>query len=145
MFPELLVHEVLHLIIGTLLGFTLFKITRKKEVILWVILASLLIDIDHLVDYFLAYGFSFNLSVVSSGEYFDLNKKAILPFHSWEVALISVSLGFIKSIRYRIIFLSIGVGMLGHLLVDQVTNAPPRDFFFILVRITHDFLQPDYW
>lgn len=145
MFLSLFVHEVFHLIIGILLGLALFKITHKKKVFLWVILASLLIDLDHLVDYFLAFGFTFNPFVIPAGEYFDLNKKALVLFHSWEVALILLILGLIKSTRFQIIFLSVGAGMLGHLLVDQITNTPPWDFFFILVRISHGFLQPYYW
>ncbi len=48
---SLLLHEVVHLIVGVVLGFVVMQTTRKSLVLPWAILTSLLIDIDHIVDY----------------------------------------------------------------------------------------------
>jgi hypothetical protein len=56
------------------------------------LLTGWLIDADHLVDlaYFLFHRKpgAFDRTMLSTGAYFRLNGKVIVPFHSWELALL---------------------------------------------------------
>jgi len=65
-------HELTHLILSLLSGFFASKFTAKKNKYLLVylffgILAGLFIDLDHLFDYFLAFGLHFRLDYFLKG------------------------------------------------------------------------------
>lgn len=147
LYTAFFIHELTHLLVGATLGLILFKITGKLQAFLLTLAISLLIDADHLLDYLVVYGFSFNLNDVISGSYFDKSQNLFILLHSWELASLLTFLGFyIKKIKYKIPLLSLGVGMLGHLMVDQITHFHiHQEIYFLTIRIMHGFLSPRFW
>ena len=79
------------------------------------------IDVDHLYD-FGYYWFhnkkNLDWSMILSGEYFSLNAKIFVPFHSWELTLILVTgLGFLT--QNWILAITTAVAHMAHLIQDM--------------------------
>ena len=72
-----------------LVGFLIWKYLFKNiNVFLIAFLGGVLIDLDHLFDYFLAFGAKFNLTYFAKGYQFLKSDKIYIPFHSWEIVII---------------------------------------------------------
>ncbi len=95
-------------------------------------LSSLIVDIDHLFDYFLVKGFTFDVKAVFTGEVFAASKKIILPLHGWEYAAILL---FVFYVTRNPVFVSISLGLFIHYLVDFFTNHVEPLSYFIIYRI----------
>jgi len=99
-----------------------------------VFLGGILIDLDHLFDYFLFFGWDFRLDKFLSS-YFLLSGKVYLPFHSWELIFI---LSFFTLV-YNSLWLSIFTLSLGlHILTDHIQRKDPL-FYFMLYRLFCNF------
>lgn len=142
----LLVHEILHLVVGLLLIF-LLSLTGKRGVIFpWVLVSSLLTDLDHIVDYLQTIGPHWDALAFQTGSYFESSGRAILFLHSWEVAAILVIIGLVGSdTKYAVPLLGLGIGLLGHLFVDQFWYIQPWGHFFLSLRLLHGFTSARYW
>ncbi|MEX0315307.1 MAG: DUF6122 family protein [Allomuricauda sp.] len=92
------VHYGIHFIIPLLIAFVFFK--DKKLKVLLILLAGMLIDIDHLL----------------ADPIFDPNRCSIgfHPLHSYIAILIYCTLPFFKSTRI------LGLGLIIHILADMV-------------------------
>lgn len=139
-------HEAIHLVVGLISFLLLRKVTNWKGLLLWVLIPTMFLDIDHLFDYFLAFGFQFNPSAIISGAYFDINELLVIPFHSVELLILLFIIGFKshhKQSGKRLIAISFGI--LAHLLVDKFWYQLPLGTYFYLARALHGFSNPNYW
>lgn len=131
---------------GLTLVALLFKITKSKMILLWAFFVSIFLDIDHLLDYLLTLGFTFDLHAIAEGSYFDISKHTIIPFHSWETAIAFCILGWVKKRKKVGLFiLATGLGMGIHLTVDQIWYNAPWGSYFLIVRFLHNFTSPTLW
>jgi hypothetical protein len=141
----LLIHELVHATVGALLAASLWRWLGARFV-MWVLLTSLLMDADHLLDYVLTMGATVDLSAVASGRYFEQSGRVVVALHSWELALSLLVLGLVPRVRaHRAALFGIGVGMLGHMAVDQVWYGAPVGHFFLVLRAMHGFAPADAW
>jgi len=117
----LIIHETGHLIfyitvISTIL--LLFRKTGKKlftpKHLLIGLVSVLFIDLDHLIDYFLYYGFSFNLHDFALGTQFAYSGKVYVLF-------------------------VITLGMLSHVLYDTAYYSFPLIDYSLVYRIIKNF------
>lgn len=142
----LLIHEILHLLVGIVLGLLLTRVGNRPGVLSWTLLSSLLIDVDHIVDYLRTVGPRWDASALTTGSYFASSGRVMVLLHSWELAVAMVMIGLIAGDRkYSIPLLGLGVGMIGHLFVDQITYSQPWATYFLVVRWLHGFADPLYW
>ena len=143
----LIIHETGHLIfyitvISTIL--LLFRKTGKKlftpKHLLIGLVSVLFIDLDHLIDYFLYYGFSFNLHDFALGTQFAYSGKVYVFFHSWELLLLLLTAGFyqIKKKNNYVLFV-ITLGMLSHVLYDTAYYSFPLIDYSLVYRIIKNF------
>lgn len=81
-----------------------------------------LIDADHLCDflYYTMRSKRLNLRFVSTGQYFKINNKIIVPFHSWELSVLLFFLGIFIP-EYQAPLISASFAHIAHLLQDQWT------------------------
>lgn len=100
-------------------------------------LAGVLIDCDHIVDYYLNYAFTFDLrKIYKSCQAMEM-KKIYLAFHSYELAAFLWLAIYIFSLSK--FWQAIALGLTQHILLDQVSN-PVRAFgYFFAHRAANAF------
>lgn len=89
------------------------------------VIGGVLIDLDHLIDYFLAFRWQWRLSYFLKGYQFLKSDKIYILFHGWEyVILLTISAWFVIGVgsSLGIGVLSLCLGMLFHLVVDMCVN-----------------------
>lgn len=146
---SLFFHELSHLILSLLVALILWKKLHKH---LGVFIASLLggvfIDLDHLIDYFLAFGIKFNLTYFLKGYQFLKTDKIYVLLHSWELviflflALPAVAILFRQAkegLFIRILILAFSLSLFLHLIVDVQTNSMKAQSYFLLYRMSNNF------
>lgn len=132
-----LLHELSHLTIGLIVGFILNFFFKKKNLIFLALAISILVDIDHLFDYFLYYGLSLH-SPISGSNYFCLSGKLYILLHAWEYLplILFLALYFKKLKAFLItIFLSLA----GHYFLDQFTNSIYPLGYLLIYRLVNNF------
>jgi hypothetical protein len=97
------------------------------------LLTGWLIDTDHLVDfaYFLLHRKpgAFDRSMLTTGAYFRLNGKVIVPLHSWELALLwALAWSWAGEIGIAV---TGSLAWMAHLFYDQISyRVTPLGYFF---------------
>jgi len=140
-FMSLLVHELIHILLATLAGFVVYKIWGKLFAsLLTALIGGVLIDLDHLIDYYIAFGFKFRLNYFLSGFEFLKNEKIYEFFHAWEwVVLFILLILFFKNRTAKSIFLALALGVLLHLAVDMSENGVSFMGYSFLNRLSLNF------
>ena len=127
-----------HFVIGLGISFFVFKKTKNIGYIFLCLLASFLIDVDHLFDFWMAYGFSLDLGKFFEINFFKINGKVFVPFHSWElVGLILLLSKFAK--KYKWVLLTVSLAMFGHILWDAISYKIVAIDYSLIYRSVHDF------
>lgn len=140
-FVELILHEFFHFLLAVPFAIFLWKKTGSKKQIFILFLATIFVDLDHLVDHFVYSGFNLNISNFLSGEYFVTTHKAFTPLHAWEWLLILAILA-----RYRgwnSLYAALFFGLLPHIIIDSIVTGRPW-FYSIIFRVYRGFYFPDY-
>jgi len=98
---------------------------------------GVLLDIDHLFEYFTHTGMNINIKRFFHYSYQIKYKRLYLFFHAYEylifIALITIIAG------YHPLLIAIGIGMMQHLLLDQIYNQARPMAYFISYRIKNGF------
>lgn len=130
---NLLLSEMLHGLVALPFAYSIYKKTKSFKYALAMMLATYLIDLDHLIDYFSFYGISFNLFKFLNVEYFALKGTSYVIFHAWEwVGLF----GFLAYLRrsWKSVYTIIAFALLPHLIVDSLTLSSFL-YYSIIFRI----------
>ncbi len=138
------IHEILHFsIFAVMYGITSRFYKPFKDVRHFIIgfISAVLIDFDHLLDYFLFNGFSkFNLFEFLSCDFYNVAGKAFILFHGWEyLAVILIAAILLKKTKWSAVAFAFALGMFAHLLFDTYVNGLPDYFYFISLRILNGF------
>jgi len=138
LFWHLLIHFILAILAGWLLG-RYFKQTWLGLITGFV--GGFLIDLDHVLEYFLFFGPSFNLSHFLEGWQFLLSDKIYLWFHAWEyVPILLIMAWLLKKYRVlKIIFITLALTSGIHLLSDVLINQYPLSHYSIIHRAQENF------
>ena len=137
-------HLFIHFTLAYLVG--LFVGTRFKKLELGIIagiIGGFLIDLDHLLEYFLFYGWQFNFWHFIEGREFVLSNQIHLWFHAWEyipIILIFACLTRRKSLSA--FFVALALGGLVHLVSDSFINNYPFRNYSLLYRYQINFSAP---
>jgi len=100
-----------------------------------------LIDLDHVLEYFLVYGFHFNPSYFLQGRQFLISDQLHLWFHAWEYVPILIFFGWLfrkKETLKAILFTLAFTGSL-HLFTDCIINQVPLKFYSLSYRASQNF------
>ncbi|MCX5716069.1 MAG: hypothetical protein NTV07_04305 [Candidatus Omnitrophica bacterium] len=126
-----------HVISSGIVGSTVYLITGSPAGAIASVAAGILIDTDHIIDYYLNFGFSLNLRkiylVINS---YKLNKIYIF-LHSFELLAAFWLVTFL--IPLSMVYFAIGVGLTLHILLDQICNPVMPRAYFLTYRIAHGF------
>ncbi|MEP7162799.1 MAG: hypothetical protein ABI747_03480 [Candidatus Moraniibacteriota bacterium] len=123
---SLILHLFLHVAFAFLAGFIAWILIPVSPWIPFVaaFFGGVLIDLDHFIDYFMAFGIRFNLKAFIEGHHFLKNDKIYVLFHGWEytILLAGGAWFFRTDTGLQAAFFALSLGMLLHLLVDVIVN-----------------------
>lgn len=140
---SLAVHLSIHLILALAAGLIAWRISRGNVYICLFtgVLAGALVDLDHLIDYFLAFGLYFNIDYFTKGYQFLKSDKMYILFHGWEyvVILLATAFSFRSSRVLRSVAVSAALGLFVHLSTDVMLNDIPAKSYSLAYRISQDF------
>lgn len=131
--------EIIHLLISIVIG-ALFARYYPEVTYFWSITISIiggvLVDADHILDYFLKKSEKFDLNGIVSGSHFKKSGKAFIILHSYELA---IALVFTYLILNNISFLILAAALLVHLLFDILHNRTKWTAYFLFYRASQKF------
>jgi len=131
--------EILHLSITVLVGSYFYLLYNSFSSFIGSFIFGLLIDFDHFLDYFKAYGFNkFNLNNFLSCAYFKEKNKLYFIFHGFEYGFILIILGSIFN-SYQGFFYYGGISLILHIIIDTYFNSSKIISYFIIYRIYKNF------
>jgi len=131
-------HLIGHLVIALLVGLASYFKTNNPLFILLSLFVSFAIDLDHLFDYWQATGINLNIKKFFEIDYFKINKKVFVPFHSWELIGFIIVLGLLP-IKLSLFFLTIGFALGFHIAWDSFSYKIKFFDYFLLYRILNGF------
>lgn len=119
-------------------------VLKSLPLAIFSLLAGVFLDVDHLIDYWLANGFDLNYKKFihetvgnEPGVYFRKSQKIVVLLHSWELLpLILVAAWVINLPQLAVAF---AFGLLPHLLWDQKTYAKRPLMYSLVFRALHKF------
>lgn len=126
-----------HITASIIFSAFLFAISKSWIIFTSSLLSGVLIDLDHVIDYFWEYRKRFRVK-----EFFDVhhNKKILfnmVVFHSWElVSLLSIC-AFLM--RWNPWIVGTIIGLTQHIVVDQISNKSYKWNYFFFWRMMYGF------
>jgi hypothetical protein len=155
---SLFLHISIHILSGLLAGYFVWRLWKKPlPAFLSSFLGAVVIDFDHFIDYFLAFGFNFSASwrinYFIHGYQFLKTDKIYILFHGWEYVIIFLILGLLifKNKTAKTVFVALALGMLFHLIYDTNANEGMRfRSYSIIYRAENNFnlekaVTPEHW
>jgi hypothetical protein len=149
---NLLLHISIHILLGLVAGFIAWKLWKRPFLAFFSgILGGVAVDVDHLVDYFLAFGIHFNLNYFIWGYSFLKSDKIYLLFHAWEyVVILLVLVLLFKNKAIKTVFFGLALGLFFHLSADVVIDKLPMRSYSIIYRAKNNFdlqkiVTPFHW
>lgn len=135
------VHLSIHVLLSLLAGVIVWRIWRKPLLaVIFGFMGGFLVDLDHFIDYYLAFGGKWNWRYFEGGYQFLKSGKVHILFHAWEYVIIFLLLVFLFRNKYgKTIFLSLALGLFFHLATDVIIDDTPIKSYSIIYRIDHNF------
>lgn len=134
----LFIDEIRHGAVSLIFCIFLYRKTKKVSLSLLPLLITYLIDSDHLIDYYMYYGFKmFNPVDFIRMDYFKYG-QAFVFFHAWEWVFALLYFAWRKK-SWTSWQLILATGMISHMIWDSHTVGSPIPYF-ILYRVVHGFV-----
>lgn len=105
-------------------------------------LAGILIDLDHLVDYYLNYGFTIKVKAIYVACLDMSFDKLRLFFHSYE--LIALAWLAVYALSLSNIWKAAAIGLTQHLIFDQLVNPIKVKGYFFAYRFMQGFKKDSF-
>lgn len=139
----LFLHLTLHILTGVIAGYIVWMVWKNPlPVFSMAFIGGVLIDLDHFIDYFLAFGWQFRLEYFLKGYQFLASDKIYIFFHGWEyVILLSAVAWLVKgNVKIKAAVLALALGMFFHLSIDVFTNEGAQlKTYSIIYRAKNNF------
>lgn len=122
---SLALHLFLHVLTALLAGYISWVLFGNPGFsFIGGLIGGVLIDLDHLIDYFLAFRYRWKVSYFLKGYQFLKSDRIYVFFHGWEyLALIGIaSFAVGADGNLRILLFAFGAGIFFHLIVDMFVN-----------------------
>jgi len=129
-------HEFLHGLLALPFAFYMLKKSKSFKIAFLVIVATYLMDADHLVDYFVYFGIKLNIADFFLYDYY-YQPFALIPLHGWEYLVLMFVL---YKFRYKQnALLAVIMGYSTHMFLD-VVNIGSFLHYSILYRFFNNFI-----
>lgn len=136
------IHLLIHFSLAILSGYLTGKYFKNIKLgILIGFIGGFLIDMDHVLEYFLVYGPHFNFLYFIQGRQFLASNQLHLWFHGWEYVPVMLVLGvlFRKNKIVKTIFLTLAFAVSVHLATDMIINRCSFSFYTLTYRAERNF------
>ena len=127
-----------HIALSLPVSAAVYALSHSKAMAAASFLAGVFTDIDHVFDYMREYGLRCNPHAFFRSFSNTLYRKVVLPFHSWEIAVL-LAAGAIASHGDGAITGTL-IGFAIHLAADQMTNGPRAAGYFFTYRAVNGFV-----
>lgn len=118
-------HLFLHIFTAAIAGYIIWRFWRHPLLSFGIaFVGAVLIDLDHLIDYYIAFGPHFDISSFINGEQFAKNDKIYVLFHGWEYVILLITVAWLirSNIKLKVAVLALALGAFFHLLIDVNVN-----------------------
>ena len=135
-------HLSIHLFFALLSGYLAGKYFKNVPLGIFIgFCGGFLIDLDHVLEYFLVYGPHFNLLYFKQGRQFLSSGQTHIWFHAWEYLPILLGLGYLfrKNKTAKIIFFTLAFAGSIHLISDCLINQCSLEFYSLSYRAANGF------
>lgn len=140
---NLFLHLSAHVLTGVVAGYIVWRVWKNPFLAFLPSFAGgVLIDLDHFIDYFLAFGWQFRLEYFIKGYQFLASDKIYILFHGWEYAVLLAAIAwFIKfNIKLKAAVVALAFGMFFHLSIDAIANEGAQlKTYSIIYRAKNNF------
>ncbi|MEK9151268.1 MAG: hypothetical protein AAB547_01410 [Patescibacteria group bacterium] len=122
---NLVLHLLFHVLTAFFVGYIVWRFWRRPLISFGAaILGAVLIDLDHLIDYYIAFGPHFDMLSFIHGEQFAKNDKIYVLFHGWEYVILLLAVAWLikSNIKLKVAVLALSLGAFFHLLIDVNVN-----------------------
>jgi len=144
---SIVLHELSHTILAlipSVLIIKQFKLTKKKSFFILIIglLGGFFIDLDHLIDYYFAFGLKFNPTYFFKGYQFLKSDKIFVFFHTYELIFFFLIASLIikkKSLFVFLLLTVLAVSMSFHIFFDVFENELPPQTYSLIYRQKNNF------
>ncbi len=126
-----------HVIASTIFSILLFVVFKSWKVSLSSFLSGVLIDCDHVLDYYCGLKQRFRLKELFNACHYKELLLRILILHSWELLFLLYIYVFFTGSNLWIV--GIVIGFTQHVVLDQIFNSPGRLTYFFLWRLKNGF------
>ena len=121
-----------HIFTSAILSLVMFRISGSFHASLACFIAGTIIDIDHVLDYYLYSGrLTFNVSKISG--FYSRYGKVIILLHSYELLLIGAVFAYF--LQAHVLFIGAAIGFVGHLLMDTAGYGMKAQSYFLSYRV----------
>jgi len=141
-FNNIIGHELVHLLLTALVALFLWRRYRDLKLILVAFLIGIFIDIDHLFDYWVYFGLSFNLAdFFNVASYVYGSQKVYVLLHGWEFLLIFGLLAKVleKKLKIKGLMWAVVLSYGGHLLWDYFSFSHHPLAYLLTYRLLNSF------
>lgn len=136
----LLVHEMYHGLFALPFAIFLYRKSRSVNHVLILFTVAYLLDLDHLVDYFIYYGNNFDIRLFWQNDYFEFTPYRFVILHGWEWLMIVGYLAYRKGKKvWNSFYTPIAFALFTHLLLDSI-NVGSFLFYFFFYRALNGFI-----
>jgi hypothetical protein len=138
-------HLLFHVFTALIAGYIVWRFWRHPLLSFGIaFVGAVLIDLDHLIDYYIAFGSHFDMLSFIHGEQFAKNDKIYVLFHGWEyvILLIAVSWLIKSNIKLKVAVLALALGAFFHLLIDvNVNHGMTVQGYSVVYRAIHYYMK----
>ena len=138
----LAIHLGVHFALAVLTGYLLGSFFNNKKLgVIFGILGGFLIDLDHVLEYFIVFGANFNLKYFFESRQFLSSDMIRIYFHAWEYLPLLLILAFIfrKKEKLKIALVTLALAGAVHLVSDVLINDSYFKYYSIYYRASHNF------
>lgn len=135
------VHLLIHFSASILAGLIIACINSWHDPLLIFTLAVLggfLVDCDHLIEYYIAFGTKFRFDYFFKGYSFLKTDKFYLILHAWEICLL-LPLFFLVDYKVGLFISAFNLGLFFHLVSDVFINHIALASYSLTYRFLHKF------
>ena len=132
-----------HFLVSIIFSTLLFVIFKSWKISVSSFLGGVLIDCDHIFDYFWEFRNRFSVKKFFDVYYNGKMLFSMIVFHSWELLVLLSICAF--SMRWNPWIIGATIGFTQHIVLDQIFNKPSRCYkpngwiYFFFYRLKNDF------
>lgn len=126
-----------HFILSLFISSLLYSITRSFSITIASFISGIFIDCDHILDYWREYGLSLNIRHFFESYKTCEFRKLLLIFHAWEWVILWGIVAWFNN--WHFVTTGVFIGVLHHLIADQITNPSKIFGYFFFWRMFTSF------